>query len=162
MIFFIILISKFSFSHIVLDEVLTTDKIKYSLKDVCSKMVIHESPLIDIISSNTIDCMGKKIEVKDFCDKAMVQDPYYLRAYVDEASREVICHSGKKVNLKYQCTKISDQHLCVKDVKRNCLYFKEQLAKRLDYVEGSFSKSAKGVKEINCKFESLPLLKRSI
>ena len=55
MILFVLIFSKFAFSHIVLDEVLTTEKARFSLKTVCSKMVTHETPLIDIISSNTID-----------------------------------------------------------------------------------------------------------
>ena len=34
---------------------------------------------------------------------------------------------------------------------------KEKLAKRLDMVHSSITKNDKGIKELNCYFESLPL-----
>jgi len=157
MIFILALLPLISFSGIIQDEVSTTEKARFSFRTVCSKMVRHESPLIEVVSANTLDCMGKKVEVALFCDKAMAQDPYYLRAYVDESKKEVVCHSGKKVILKFQCTKKSDRYLCERNAKKNCEHFKELLAKRLDIVHGSFTQSSKGIKEINCYFESLPL-----
>lgn len=120
-------------------------------------MVPHESPLIEVVSGTELDCMGKKIDVAAFCDKAMVADPYYLRAYVDKDSKEVVCHSGKKVLFKYQCVKLADRKLCETSAKVSCEQMKQKLAKRLDIVHSSVTKNAKGIKELNCYFESLPL-----
>ena len=120
-------------------------------------MVPHESPLIDVVSGTEIDCMGKKVEVSRFCEKAMAADPYYLRAYVDRDTKEVVCHSGKKVLFKYQCVKLTDRRLCDSNAKVSCEEMKHKLAKSLDIVHASITKNEKGIKELNCYFESLPL-----
>ncbi len=122
-------------------------------------MVTHESPLIDVVSGTVIDCMGKKVKVGDFCEKETAADPYYLRAYVDKSTSEVVCVSGKKVLFKYQCVKLSDQELCSMEAKKSCLLIQEKLAKRLDLVHFSFVKNEKGIKQLNCFFEPLPMTK---
>ena len=157
MIFAILLLPLFAFSNVIQDDVSTTDKIRFSFKTVCQKMVTHETPLIEIVSGTVLDCMGKKIEVGNFCDKEMAADPYYLRAYVDRESKEVVCHSGKKVLFKYQCVKLSDRILCDSKAQASCQQMKQKLAKRLDLVHASIIKNEKGIKELNCYFESLPL-----
>jgi hypothetical protein len=157
MIFAILLLPLFAFSHVIQDDVSTTDKIRFSFKTVCQKMVTHESPLIEIVSGTVLDCMGKKVDVGNFCDKEMAADPYYLRAYVDRESKEVVCHSGKKVLFKYQCVKLSDRILCESKAQASCQQMKQKLAKRLDLVHASIIKNEKGIKELNCYFESLPL-----
>lgn len=120
-------------------------------------MVSHESPLIEAVSGTELDCMGKKIDVANFCDKEMAADPYYIRAYVDRESKEVVCHSGKKVLFKYQCVKLKDHRLCDSAAKVSCEMMKQKIAKRLDIVHSSITKNEKGIKELNCYFESLPL-----
>jgi hypothetical protein len=157
MIFAILLLPLFAFSNVIQDDVSTTDKFRFPFKTVCQKMVTHESPLIEIVSGTVIDCMGKKVDVGNFCDKEMAADPYYLRAYVDRESKEVVCHSGKKVLFKYQCVKLSDRILCDSKAQASCQQMKQKLAKRLDLVHASIIKNEKGIKELNCYFESLPL-----
>ena len=157
MIFAILLLPLFAFSNVIQDDVYTTDKFRFSFKTVCQKMVTHETPLIEIVSGTVLDCMGKKIDVGNFCDKEMAADPYYLRAYVDRESKEVVCHSGKKVLFKYQCVKLSDRILCDSKAQASCQQMKQKLAKRLDLVHASIIKNEKGIKELNCYFESLPL-----
>ena len=157
MIFAILILPLFAFSNVIQDDVSTTDKIRFSFKTVCQKMVTHESPLIEIVSGTVLDCMGKKVDVGNFCDKEMAADPYYLRAYVDRESKEVVCHSGKKVLFKYQCVKLSDRILCDSKAQASCQQMKQKLAKRLDLVHASIIKNEKGIKELNCYFGSLPL-----
>lgn len=146
-----------AFSSVIRDDVSTTDKARFSYRTVCTRMVAHESPLIDVISGTELDCMGKKIEVGSFCEQILAQDPYYIRAYVDRSSKEVVCHSGKKVLLKYQCTKLTDAQYCQQSANIGCQRLKDKLAKRLDTVHTSFTKTEKGIKELNCYFESLPV-----
>ncbi len=151
---FFLLYPLLSFSNVTIDEVTTTDKMSYSFKTVCSKMVPHESPLIEVISTTELDCMGKKIAVTDFCDKERAADPYYLRAYVDQNLKRVICHSGKKVIFKYQCVKLTDKKYCERAPKVSCAEVKNKMAKRLHIVHASVTKNEKGIKELNCYFES--------
>jgi hypothetical protein len=88
MIYTLLLFPFLVFANVIQDDVSTTDKIPFSFKTVCQKMVTHESPLIEIISGTELDCMGKKVDVGIFCDKEMAADPYYLRGYVDKLKKE--------------------------------------------------------------------------
>lgn len=155
--FLLLLLPILSWAGVVKDDVSTVDKINFSLKSVCLKMVTHESPLIEIVSGTEIDCMGKKVSVSSFCEKEMAQNPYYLRAYIDRDKKEVICHTGKKVIFKYQCVKLSDKSICRPGHRKSCEDLKIKLARRLDIVHTSYTKNEKGIKELNCFFESLPL-----
>jgi hypothetical protein len=155
--FFLLFFSLQLLAGVIQDDVSTTEKARFSFKTVCLKVLGQDAPLIDVLSGTEINCMGKKLDVALFCDKQMAQDPYYLRAYVDEVSREVVCHSGKKVLFKFQCVKLIDHKLCDSDAKISCGQMKQKLAKRLDIVHSSVTKNAKGIKELNCYFEALPL-----
>lgn len=159
MILLYLLSSFISFAHVIQDDISITEKVRFTFKAACSKMVSHDSPLIDVVSGTVLDCMGKKIKVAEFCEKETVTDPYYLRAYIDKATSEVVCVSGKKVVFKYLCVKISDRELCSNAPKNSCLMIQEKLAKRLDLIHFSFVKNEKGIKQLNCFFESLPLEK---
>jgi DNA-binding XRE family transcriptional regulator len=157
---FLLLLSLSAYSHIILDDVATTDKTPFSFQTVCRKMVTHESPLIEATSGTQLDCMGKKIDVREFCNKEMAHDPYYIRAYIDKERKQIICHSGKKVLFKYLCVKLADKKLCSQDARKSCLLIREKLAKRLDLVHSSIIKNEKGIKQLSCFFESLPLSER--
>lgn len=156
MVFFLFLIS-LAHSGVIRDEVAVTDKVSFTWKSVCARMVSHESPLIEPVSGTEIDCMGKKVNVSDFCEKELAHDPYYLRGYVNETAKEVVCQSGKRVSFKYQCVRLSDKRLCGRPAKASCEEIRHKLARRLDLVHHSFTTNAKGVRELNCYFESLPL-----
>lgn len=144
-------------AHVIQDDVATSGKESFSFKTVCQKMVSHESPLIEAVSGTELDCMGKKVSVGLFCEKELAADPYYLRGYVKKDSKEVICVSGKKVLFKYLCVKLSDKALCGSEAKKACVFIQNKLAKRLDLIHNSFTENEKGIKQLNCFFESLPL-----
>lgn len=154
---FAFLIPFFAFAHIIQDDVSLVEKSRHSLKYVCSKSGYPDSPLIEIVSDTKIDCMSKKVEVGDFCEKELAADPYYLRGYVDKEKQQVVCVSGKKVLFKYLCVKLSDRELCSAQAAKACDYIKGKLARRLDVVHSSFVTNPKGIKQLNCFFESLPL-----
>lgn len=101
--------------------------------------------------------MGKKADVGIFCEKEMAADPYYLRGYVDQDKKEIVCVSGKKVLFKFLCVRKKDERMCSMDAKKACEFIQDKLAKRLDLVHFSFIKNEKGQKQMNCFFESLPL-----
>jgi hypothetical protein len=152
MIFALIFLPLLSFAHIIQDDVAIVEKSQHSFKSVCTKMGYADSPLIDIVSGTRLDCMGKKIEVGDFCDKELAADPYYIRSYIDKKTNEVVCVSGKKVLFKYLCVKLGDQALCVGDARKSCDFIQSNLAKRLDMVHSSIVKNEKGIKQLNCFF----------
>ncbi|MFY7994066.1 MAG: hypothetical protein ACOVP4_12280 [Bacteriovoracaceae bacterium] len=136
-----------------MDQISDTKKINYTFSEVCKKSVSHETPLIEFVSPKEIDCMGKKIQVLHFCDKELAADPYFLRGIAEEATRQVICISGKRLIFKYVCAKKSDSVFC--DVASlGCLEVKNQLATRLYAIRATITKNEKGQKELNCYFDS--------
>jgi hypothetical protein len=153
MIFALIFFPILSFAHIIQDDVSVTERTRHSLKYACTKSGYPDSPLIDIVSGTKIDCMGRKIDASEFCDKELAADPYYLRAYIDKEKQEVVCVTGKKVLFKYLCVKISDKALCESTAEAACKYIRNKLAKRLEIVHSSFVKNEKGIKQLNCFYE---------
>lgn len=156
MIFLIIFLSFFSFAHITQDAVAILGKSRHSLKYVCTKSGYPDSPLIEFVSGTMLDCMSKKVKIADFCDKELAADPYYLRAYFDRTKQEVVCVSGKQVLFKYLCVKLSDKALCSQEASVSCKYIQQKLARRLDIVHAAFINNEKGIKQLNCFYESLP------
>lgn len=161
MIFALLLLPLISFAHIIQDDVAILEKTNHSFKSVCERMGYPDSPLIDVVSGNRLDCMGKKIEVSEFCDKELAADPYYLRAYIKKDSNEVVCVTGKKVLFKYLCVKYGDKALCGESAQKSCEFIQSKLARRLDMVHSSIVKNEKGIKQLNCFFESLPLREKN-
>lgn len=150
-----------SFAHIIQDDVSITEKTRHSFKYVCSKSGFPDSPLIEVAANTKLDCMSRKVEVGDFCEKEMAADPYYLRAYIDKDKQEVVCVSGKKVLFKYLCVKLSDKAMCSQKAEVSCAYIQKKLARRLDMAHSAFVNNEKGIKQLNCFFESLPLKEKN-
>jgi DNA-binding XRE family transcriptional regulator len=160
-ILFALLVS-LSFAHVIQDQVAVSDRAEFSFKTVCEKSVPNDSPLIEVHSGTELDCMGRKVQVGKFCEKELASDPFYLRGYVDSETKKVVCVSGKKVLFKYLCVKLGDQKLCSQEARASCKGIQEKLAKRLDLVHSSFVKNEKGIKQLNCFYESLPLREKSL
>ena len=149
-----ILTPQFLWGAVLVDDISITSKEIFTLKEFCQEMVTHPTPLIEVKSITTVDCMGKKVSVSDFCQKKMVTDPYYLRGYA--LKDHVECLSGKKVIFKYGCRK-SDQ-LCAGEARASCENLRQKIAYRLDLVHSSIIPKESG-KQLNCFYESLPLAK---
>ena len=147
--------SSLSFSHIIQDDVSIIEKKHFTFKYVCNKSFPTDSPLIEVLGGTQLDCMSRKLNVSDFCDKELMSDPYYLRAYIDKNKNEVICLTGKRVIFKYVCAKLADRKLCSPTSKKACLKIQEKLARRLDVIHASFTKNEKTVKQLNCIFGSI-------
>jgi hypothetical protein len=160
--FLILIFSAFVHAHVIQDDVSVTERSSFSFAHVCSKMVTHEAPLIDAVSGTELDCMGKRVNVADFCEKEMAADPYYLRGSVSKTKKEVVCVSGKKVLFKYLCVKKTDAQYCGSSAKESCEVIQKKLARRLDMVHFSYTQNDKGIKQLNCFFEILPLKERTL
>lgn len=140
-----LLAPKLLWGAVLVDDISLTSKETFTLKEFCQEMVTHPAPLIDVKSITTIDCMGKKVSVSDFCQKKMVTDPYYLRGYAKKDHVE--CLSGKKVIFKYGCRK--SDHLCATDAKASCENLRKKIAYRLDIVHSSLISKGSG-KQLSC------------
>lgn len=156
MILILLLLPILSQSGVVKYDVTTTDTSDFSFQTACARSFNHDSPLVEAKSPTELDCMSKILDAGDFCAKALASDPYLLRGEVDAEKKVIRCYSGKKAILKYQCVKFTDRKICA-DAKAGCADMKRKLARRLDTVHTSVTKNEKGVMELNCYFESLPL-----
>ncbi len=153
MLYLIFLQALFSFAHIVQDDVTIVNKFPHKFYEVCKQSGYPDSPLIDVVSGTEIDCMGRKVDVSEFCDKSLAADPYYLRAFIDKMKNEVVCITGKKVIFRYQCVKLSDRAICSKNARDSCTDVHKRLARRLELIHASYIRTDKGIKQLDCFFE---------
>lgn len=147
---FFLLLPALSWGSVLVDDISLSSQQNYSLKEFCQEMVTHPTPLIEVKSITTVDCMGKKVSVGDFCLIKMAKDPYYIRGYAK--SEGVECLSGKKVIFKYRCRK-KDTH-CSTDAKTTCSQLRTKLAYRLDLIHSSLI-AKDDYRQLNCFYESL-------
>jgi hypothetical protein len=148
----ILLLPLMAFAHVLQDDVLRTGAAHFNLPEVCQRMFRHEAPLIEVVNGTQIDCMGKKLSVPDFCEKALAHDPYLIRGYVSKTDNKVHCISGKKVVFKYLCAKRTPH--CLAAPEQACQQLRSRLARRLEVVSASFTKDAAGIKQLNCYYGS--------
>ncbi len=73
--------------------------------------------LVDVINPIELDCMGKKVSIKDFCLKKVKKDKF-LRGYVNSKFKEVKCEMGDEAVLSLACNK-EDRAFC-KDPEKGC------------------------------------------
>jgi len=146
--FFFLLFPTLIFAKILKDEVSLVSELKFSFNQVCKSLTKRESPLIEYKSVSEIDCMGTIVEVRKYCERQLISDPYYIRAVVDKENKNVICKSAKKVILKYQCEKGTTY---CEDSEIGCFRLQEKLATRLKLEHHSITEEKKN-KILNCYF----------
>lgn len=92
--------------------------------------------------------MGKTVEVRKYCEKELISDPYYIRAVIDKEEKKIICKSANKVILKYECEKTNSY---CDDSEIGCFKLQEKLATRLKLEHHSILKE-NSKKVLNCYF----------
>lgn len=148
--FFLILffISPSIFAEVLKFDITGYNRKLFSYKDVCQEMGAKHLLIIDVISPLELDCMGKRVSVKDFCLKK-VNPQKFLRGYVSTKLKEVTCEMGDEALLSLACNK-QDRRFCDKP-QAGC----EQLQKIYAFGHSldHFSYNEKDVDDIlNCYF----------
>lgn len=137
------LFSPFSFAKLIKYESKIISENKYSLEEACFFLTKRKSPLIEVVGSQTLDCMGTKKNILSFCSHKEVTNPYYSTGQIKE--NKVVCQSSKRVLLKWDCRK-DNQKYC-KDKELGCYHFQQIFAKRLKLVHSSLDG------ELSCYFD---------
>lgn len=155
--FLLFLISSPLFAEVIKFDITGYDRKLYSYKEVCKEMGGKHLLIIDVISPLELDCMGKRVSVKDFCLKK-VDPEKFLRGYVSTKLKEVTCEMGEEALLSLACNK-QDRRFCDKP-QAGC----EQLQKI--YAHGHsldhFSYNEKDVDDIlSCYFARPVKLKQA-
>lgn len=139
------------FAGIIRNDVYGSRTSEYSYEEVCKKMTKKESPLIEAEGLSYLNCMGEKIRVGKFCEEKLITDPYYIKGYINQDSKKVVCQSGREVIIKYLCVLKSDADYC-DDAAIGCGLLQEKLALRLKINHSSILLNKTGKKELNCVF----------
>lgn len=147
----LLFLSSSAIAGITRDDVYGSRKKEFSFEEVCKKLTKRDSPLIEVKSITYLDCMGEETRVGKYCEEALVTDPYYLRAYIDEENKKVVCQSGREVIVKYVCMLSSDKEYC-DTAEIGCELLREKLAYRLKVNNASVLLNKSGKKELNCVF----------
>lgn len=146
-----LLLTSHTFAGITRDDVYGSRKKEFTFEEVCKKLTKRDSPLIEVKSITYLDCMGTEVRVGKYCEEVLITDPYYLRAFIDEENKKVVCQSGREVVLKYVCLLSSDKEYC-DNAEIGCELLKEKLAFRLKTNNASVLLNKSGKKELNCIF----------
>jgi hypothetical protein len=123
----------------------------HSYSDVCSYFDKKHLLLISAKDINFLDCMGELVAVREFCDNKYKNERLYLRGYIKDDTKEVVCQFGSRVSLSIQCTEDKQQYC--KDDKIGCELLKNVFAKRLSLANSSLINKSEG-KILNCHFLS--------
>lgn len=124
---------------------------KFSLKEACSKMGFKNLVIVEQVKQSAIDCMGKKLDVNDFCDKFSNQKNF-TRGYIDSDARRVICEEATGVSLSVTCEKDgAHEKVCISPEK-SCHILKKLYARRLALIHSAFLDIFPG--QVNCYYST--------
>jgi hypothetical protein len=122
---------------------------EYDYHTVCSSELKVPVPLVEEDGSLRLNCMGKAVWVKNFCEKKTKTDPYWIRSYVDTEKKKVICESSRRVYISYGCEKNDGQCL---SSEIGCSFLQDSFAKRLELEQSLLSYTVRGKKILKCYF----------
>jgi len=129
------------------------EKQYHELSQVCLDQLNRSSPIIDILDHKTLDCMGERADVADFCYKKNKNDESYLRGYVDQKLKKVICQKAQRLIVQYRCAN-QDLSVFCEEAARGCSKIKEIFAKNIPIIHQSLiERKNLRLKELNCYFE---------
>jgi hypothetical protein len=152
--FFVILFfQRASYGALSRFDVYGGEKLYHDLSQVCLEQLNRSSPIIDIIDHKTLDCMGERADVTEFCYQKNKTEEGYLRGYVDQKLKKVICQRAQRLIVQYRCV---DRDLSVfcEEAARGCAKVKEIFAKNIPIIHQSLiERKSIRVKELNCYFE---------
>lgn len=153
--FLIIIFSNETFSSVRKFDILSMGESSYSFKDVCKSMG-KEGLLIQKSGGSFLDCMGEVVSTYDFCKKK-IKGGDFLRAFIDEKNKKVLCQRGKGAVLSIDC-KRKGSGLC-KSAKAGCSKLKTIYSHEVPLSFSGFSDSTNGKKILNCYFGEKGLTK---
>jgi hypothetical protein len=119
---------------------------KMGLKEACQKLNVN-SLIVERVSFNRFDCMGKKYNAKDFCLK-MIQEKKivykkgkeFLRGYVG-GKKEIFCQMGSSAVLTFSCLKKEMKGLC--QIKNLCEGLRNIYASSFSLLHSAKEKNGK-------------------
>src|SRR5690606_32892283 len=89
-------------------EVYHSQKEEFNYLNVCQEYHKEKEQLLLIGPSpqnplTQLDCMGLFVDVKEFCLKKIQHQNDFVRGYIDDKTKKVVCQRGNKIVLNLDC-----------------------------------------------------------
>lgn len=112
----------------------------FDLKTICEEMGHKENLLVEAKNSNQIDCMGRVVEIADFCEKKYPlekdgQKLFLTKASIGMATKRGYCERGEAVLLRLNCE--SDHKSFCTSAKSGCEKLGKVFARQLPAIEST-------------------------
>lgn len=154
MIFFI----QFANAAVIKNEVGVQKRKSFSLKEACEKSGLKDNLLVDVINSSTLDCMGRELSIRTFCQKIDGAGWQLLRGFASKSKSQVYCEYGETVSLSLSCDE--EHYKFCQNAKKGCDELREVFAMTLNLMHSSLTGTPKN---LNCYYSITdPLLPSSL
>lgn len=151
LVFIIFIFAVSSYSKLTQFEATGEKRDSFSFEEVCKFYGINHLPLIEAPDMHRLDCMGKTIEVTEFCSEKF-KTKNLLRGYTVSETKMVVCHRADVVKLSVTCDE-RDKEYCLSS-KDGCMKLKTIFAKELELVHQSLIPSDDSEKQLNCYYSN--------
>lgn len=110
----------------------------FELQTICKEMGHKENLIVEAKNSNQIDCMGRIVEIADFCEKKFPlekdgQKLFLTKASIGMATKRGYCERGEAVLLRLNCD--SDHSSYCTSAKNGCEKLGKIFARQLPLEE---------------------------
>jgi hypothetical protein len=89
----------------------------FDYKETCTYFK-KDSSLVSAQNQLYLDCMGQSVSAQEFCLKKFHGDDNFVRAFLDDEDKKVVCQFASKAELTYNCEK-GESKYC-KKAERGC------------------------------------------
>ena len=140
---------------IIKNDVTGLKRQSYSLKEACTKAGFKHLLLVDAQDVVTVDCMGQKLNAKDFCLKEQNPGKSFIRGFVSASQSQVYCEYAEAVSLSLKC---DQQHYkYCQNANQGCEQLRGNFAHDLELMHASLTGAPTN---LNCHYsvsDTLPI-----
>ncbi len=151
----IFLLTQVGHTAVLKNEVGVQKRKSFSLKEACEKSGLRDNLLVEVVNSSTIDCMGREVSIRSFCQKVDSDGWQLLRGFASKSKSQIYCEYGETVSLSLSCDE--DHYQYCQNAQKGCDELREVFAMTLNLMHSSLTGRPKN---LNCYYSiSDPLLK---
>lgn len=155
---FLIFFIQFANGAVLKNDVGVQKRKSFSIKEACEKSGLKDNLLVDVINSTTLDCMGRELSIRSFCQKVDGGGWQLLRGFASKSKSQVYCEYGETVSLSLSCDE--EHYNYCQNPKKGCDELREVFAMTLNLMHSSLTGRPKN---LNCYYSITdPLLPTSL
>ncbi len=151
---FLFLFIQIANAAVLKNEVGVQKRKSFGLKAACEQFGFKDNLLVDVINPTTIDCMGRELSIRSFCQKVDGGGWQLLRGFASKSKSQIYCEYGETVSLSLSCDE--DHFQYCQNAHKGCDELREVFAMTLNLMHSSLTGTPKN---LNCYYSiSDPLL----